>query len=113
MNFLLCPPPTQVHGACGIWGCLAVGLFTAKEYSYAPHKDSQLYKDNGGYDAGLFMEGTYGMLFATQLVAVILEILWVCTLSGIMFGLLKILGIFRVPQVPRATLRPSTSPFSA
>jgi Amt family ammonium transporter len=87
-----------VHGACGIWGCLAVGLFTAKEYSYAPHADSQLYKDNGGYDAGLFMEGTYGMLFATQLVAVILEILWVCTLSGIMFGLLKILGIFRVPQ---------------
>ena len=59
------------------------------------------------------MEGTYGMLFATQLVAVILEILWVCTLSGIMFGLLKVLGIFRVPQVPRATLRPSTSPFSA
>jgi len=93
-----------VHGACGFWGVLAVGLFTAKEYSYAPHPDSKLYNELDGdgnpygYDAGLFMPGTRGLLFATQLVSLIIEIAWVVGLSIPMFGALKLVGIFRVPM---------------
>jgi len=86
-----------VHGACGMWGVLATGLFTAKEYSYAPHAESDLFKEIGGYDAGLFMEGTHGSLFATHVVSIIIEVGWVVTMSAIMFGLLKAAKIFRVP----------------
>jgi len=94
-----------VHGACGMWGVLATGLFTAKEYSYAPHEASALYNewDAGnnatyGYDAGLFMEGTRGLLFATHIVSIIIEVAWVVTMSAIMFGLLSAAKVFRVPQ---------------
>jgi hypothetical protein len=90
-----------VHGACGVWGVLATGLFTAKEYSYAPHADSDLYKEIGGYDSGLFMTGTHGSLFATHVVSIIIEVAWVVTMSAIMFGLLKAANIFRVPPVRR------------
>ena len=86
-----------VHGACGMWGVLATGLFTAKEYSYAPHADSDLFKELGGYDAGLFMEGSHGSLFATHVVSIIIEVGWVVTMSAIMFGLLKATHLFRVP----------------
>jgi len=87
-----------VHGACGAWGVLATGLFTAKQYSYAPHADSDLYKEFGGYDSGLFMEGTHGQLFATQVISIFIEIAWVVTLSTIMFLLLKFAGIYRVSE---------------
>ena len=101
-----------VHGACGVWGVLAAGLFTAKEYSYAPSSDSQNYKDNdpcypdpsaceaheNGYDCGLFMTGTRGELFATHVIALFIQIAWVVTLSTIMFQGLKLAGIFRVSE---------------
>ena len=49
---------------------LAVGIFAAKEYSYAPAEGSpQRLGDDGsdlGVDAGLFMEHTRGVLFGTQ-----------------------------------------------
>ena len=38
-----------------------------------------------------------GLLFGTQLLAALLEILWVVTLSLIIFLSLKFAGIFRVP----------------
>ena len=91
-----------------MWGVLATGLFTAKEYSYAPHEASALYNewDAGnnatyGYDAGLFMEGTRGLLFATHIVSIIIEVAWVVTMSAIMFGLLSAANVFRVPQARR------------
>jgi Amt family ammonium transporter len=89
-----------VHGACGYWGCLAVGLFAHVQYSYAPAEGHALRVGDGGVDlgpdAGLFMPGTRGMLFVTQLVVPLIEIVWVCTLSAIMFSVLKLCKIFRV-----------------
>jgi len=100
-----------VHGACGMWGVLATGLFTAKEYSYAPPAGSKDFLDNcdgcdadtftvsnNGYDSGLFMSDTRGELFATHVIAIIIEVSWVVTLSTIMFVGLKYAGIFRVSE---------------
>jgi Amt family ammonium transporter len=89
-----------VHGACGFWGVLAVGLFALKEYSYAPHTDSPAYlaADGSvlGADAGLLMPGTRGALFLTQLITALIEIVWVVVTSSILFMILKVCGIFRV-----------------
>jgi len=90
-----------VHGACGLWGVIAVGLFTVREYSYAPAEGSaaRLAEDGTdlGPDAGIFMPGARGTLFLTQLVVPLFEILWVVVTSSVLFGLLKLFGIFRVP----------------
>ena len=47
-------------------------------------------------DAGLLFTGFKGKLLLTQLVVPLIEIAWVVTMSGIMFGILKVLKIFRV-----------------
>jgi len=96
-----------VHGACGFWGCIAVGLFCVKEYSYAPAEgSSHRLADDGltdlGPDAGLFMPGTRGLLFGTQIVTCLIEMCWVGILSTIMFVTLKCVGIFRVGEVEEA-----------
>ena len=91
-----------VHGACGLWGLIAVGLFTVREYSYAPHEDNDKRFDGDGNDlgpdSGIFMPHSRGLLFGTQIACAILEILWVCTMSTLIFGSMKLLGIFRVSQ---------------
>jgi len=85
-----------VHGACGAWGTIAVGIFTLQAYSYAPHSGSDLYADAGASDGGIFSGKTRGELFGAQVVAVIIEVLWVGTMSTLLFGTLKVTGIFRV-----------------
>jgi len=85
-----------VHGACGFWGVFAVGLFTVKEYSYAPPAGSDQYEEYGGYDAGVFTGDGDGKLLGTQIVALLIEIGWVGILSAIMFLLLKVAGLLRV-----------------
>merc|ERR1711957_494495 len=78
-----------VHGSCGLWGCIAVGLFCVKEYSVAPKSEP---------DAGIFMPGSRGHLLGAQIVFVLLVVLWVVTMSLCMFVPLKLLGLFRVSQ---------------
>jgi Amt family ammonium transporter len=95
-----------VHGACGAWGVIAVGLFTVKAYSYAPAVGNSLRMDNGvdlGPDAGLFMSGTRGTLFFTQIIAVLIEIPWVVGTSTILFVTLKVAGILRVKAEEEVT----------
>ena len=73
-----------VHGACGAFGCIMIGFFATKEYAYAP-------------DCGVFYGGN-GTLLGVQIAGVVIEILWVTTLSGIMFMVLKLAGILRVSE---------------
>ena len=77
-----------VHGACGLWGVINVGLFAVKSY-------------NAGIgvvqpDAGIFMADTTGALFGSQLVSVAIEVPWVVVTSLILFSSLKACGIYRV-----------------
>jgi len=91
-----------VHGACGAWGMLAVGIFAAKEYSYAPAEfSSERIGSDGvdlGVDSGLFMDGTRGVLFGTQVAAVIIMVAWVVSTSGVMFLILNKLELLRVSR---------------
>jgi len=85
-----------VHGACGFWGCVAVGLFCTSGYSYAPNAANDMYTSLGGTDAGAFAGGSKGALLGAELVGLIIEILWVGTLSTFIFGTLKLTGMLRV-----------------
>jgi len=85
-----------VHGACGFFGCIAVGLFTLQDYSYAPHGENALFYNST--DGGLLSGNSDGRLFAAMLVSCLIEIAWVGTTSTILFGSLMKLGIFRVSR---------------
>merc|ERR1719310_1897059 len=82
-----------VHGACGFWGVMSVGFFCRMEYSYS---------ESMAPDAGIFMQGTRGVLFATQLITALIEIAWVVCTSTIMFTILNKMGIYRVSQEEEA-----------
>ena len=66
-----------VHGACGIWGTLAIGLF-------ARYDDAFLGRDN----AGLFYGGGIEQLIV-QFIMVVIVAVWVVATTFAMFWLLK------------------------
>jgi len=74
-----------VHGACGAWGCIAVGFFAVPAYSYA---------GDGATVGGVFYGGS-GRLLGIQVVGVLIEIAWVCTTTTVLFLALKMAGILR------------------
>jgi Amt family ammonium transporter len=74
-----------VHGACGAWGCIAVGLFCSSDYTY----------NLKGHD-GLFYGG--GTLFGVQILGVLTEICWVAGTSSVLFFTLSMLGLLRVSE---------------
>jgi len=74
-----------VHGACGAWGCIAVGLFCTKDYTYNLHGNE-----------GIFYGG--GTLLGVQLLGVLVEILWVGCMSSILFFSLSFAGLLRVSE---------------
>ncbi len=67
----------SVHGVCGVWGTLAVGLF-------AHYADGFVASD----DAGLFYGGGVAQL-AVQAVGVVMVAAWVLATSGVTFWVLK------------------------
>jgi len=87
-----------VHGACGCWGCIAVGLFAVQSYSYVPNSANPMYASIGGYDGGAFTGESEGAVLGAELVALIIEIIWVGGTSTILFGTLKMTGMLRVSQ---------------
>ena len=78
-----------VHGACGAWGCIAVGLFCTDVYTY-----------NDNAYQGLFYGG--GSLLGVQILGVLTEILWVGGMTGIMFFTLSFTGLLRVSEEEEA-----------
>lgn len=83
-----------VHGWAGIWGVLAVGLFSTEGYV------AQVYGTVPGTEDGVRAYGGFygggGKLFAAQLVYVLAIIGWVGTVMGLCFAGLKAAGIFRL-----------------
>jgi Amt family ammonium transporter len=73
-----------VHGACGMWGVLAVGLFAKEKYLGDENNDRY----------GALMGGN-GRLFGVQLLAVVCIILWTCGILGPFFFVLKQAGLLR------------------
>tara|TARA_B100000315_G_scaffold258564_1_gene311199 strand:- start:161 stop:1510 length:1350 start_codon:yes stop_codon:yes gene_type:complete len=63
----------SVHGVCGAWGTLAVGLFAQEAY--------------GGVN-GLFFGGGMGQL-VTQIIGIVAVFFWVSIAALIVFGLIK------------------------
>mmetsp|Transcript_29719 Transcript_29719/g.78911 ORF Transcript_29719/g.78911 Transcript_29719/m.78911 type:complete len:478 (-) Transcript_29719:112-1545(-) len=68
-----------VHGACGLWGVVAVGLF-------------------GDPDHGMGGNGAFygGDQLGVQIMAVIVIFAWTFTLSVVVFSLLRVLGLLRL-----------------
>ena len=78
----------SVHGVCGLWGTLAVGLF-------ARYSDGFVATDN----AGLFYGGGFDQLLV-QLIGAALVFVWVVATTGILFAAIKhTVGLRVSPEV--------------
>jgi Amt family ammonium transporter len=67
----------SVHGICGFWGLVSVGLFSTYDDAFL-----------GREDAGLFYGGGIDQLLVQLLMAGII-LVWVVVCTGILFGVLK------------------------
>jgi len=79
-----------VHAGAGIWGVLMAGLFSSKMNTTATYG-----KNMCGAFYGPSCNG--GDIFVTNLIGIITIVAWSSFWSIIMFGLLKMAGLFRVP----------------
>jgi ammonium transporter, Amt family len=75
-----------VHGACGAFGVLAVGLFGIEELVVA----------FGGTGGGLLVGGGVDQ-FITQALGIGVIVAWTVVASAIMFTALKAIGLLRIP----------------
>jgi len=78
-----------VHFFCGMWGCLAVGLFAE------PANLEFAYGVTGSDLVGVFYGGS-GALLGANVCGVLFIIGWVSVIMGPFFFMLKFLGLFRV-----------------
>ena len=85
-----------VHGACGLWGVLAAGLFTTENnyrQAYASHYSNG--ENRAQHCAGLFYGGS-GSQLAANIVLALTILAWVGGISVILFGVASKLGILRI-----------------
>ena len=76
-----------IHGFCGMWGILAVGIFgTIDEKSFS----------EGGYTIPPTESGS---LIGVQLIGLLSIVAWTIATSMLMFVPLRFLGILRVSKV--------------
>ncbi len=77
----------SVHGVCGVWGTLAVGLFAVNGDAFVdaafPLEDGTEYSASG-----LFYGGGINQLIV-QLIGVLIVAAWVLVTTGILFAVLK------------------------
>jgi Amt family ammonium transporter len=85
----------SVHGACGIWGCIAAAVFdfgagTDKHHGW------------GGFSATSWSEDgetkymTTSDAFVANLVEVVFVLIWSGGLSALIFGIMRMAGILRI-----------------
>lgn len=80
----------SVHGVCGVWGTLAVGLF-----SQGP--DNSIYGEGAGPAAGLFLGGGLEQLMP-QIVGILAVAAFTLIVTGIVWSAIKAIAGIRVPQ---------------
>jgi Amt family ammonium transporter len=78
----------SVHGVCGAWGTLAVGLFAQSAYGEA---------SGVGAVNGLFFGGGWSQ-FIVQLIGVVSVFIWVFVAASILFGIIKVTVGLRVSE---------------
>jgi Amt family ammonium transporter len=78
-----------VHGACGVWGVLAVGVFCRPEYSYNQ-------EGRHGFIYAAYAQGTTPSLLGPQIAFLLAHTAWVGTVATVLFGLLRLAGLLRV-----------------
>jgi len=83
-----------MHGFCGMWGIIFVGLMAKEEYVMEAYGRAPYY--------GAFYKGGGGRLLACQIVGILVIAAWVCTLMGIFFAIFKALGKLRIPKEEEA-----------
>ncbi|KAL6065267.1 ammonium transmembrane transporter [Balamuthia mandrillaris] len=79
---------SPLHFFCGAWGVIAVGFFASEDHV------AEVYRESDDY--GVFVGSSSGKQLGVQIVAVIVIALWSCSLSGILFFALRVLGFLRV-----------------
>lgn len=81
----------QLHGGCGAWGLIFVGLFAKEKYL------NEVYGAAPGRPYGLFMGGG-GKLLGAQLVQILVIAGWVSATMGTLFFILKKLDLLRISE---------------
>ncbi|CAE5970519.1 unnamed protein product [Arabidopsis arenosa] len=81
----------QLHGGCGAWGLIFVGLFAKEKYL------NEVYGATPGRPYGLFMGGG-GKLLGAQLVQILVIAGWVSATMGTLFFILKKLNLLRISE---------------
>mmetsp|Transcript_49192 Transcript_49192/g.123666 ORF Transcript_49192/g.123666 Transcript_49192/m.123666 type:complete len:477 (-) Transcript_49192:59-1489(-) len=85
-----------VHGICGMWGLLSVGAFATHQGICDAYKDGLQGGDCPDIDFG-FIKGGGGMQLGAQLTGLVVIAAWTAALSGVLFGILRLIKLLRVP----------------